>query len=68
MHNCLNVLKQVAYITAYMLKSAICKGIHDSLYAGSDFIHNQSIFEFYNRLKHYNEDRELEFRRRLGLA
>ena len=68
MHNCLNVLKQVVSITAYMLKSAICKGIRDSLYAGSDFIHNQSIFEFYNQVLHYNEDRELELRRCLGLV
>jgi len=68
MHNCLNVLKQVVSITAYMLKSAICKGIRDSLYVGSDFIRNQSIFEFYNRVKHYNEDRELELRRCLGLV
>jgi len=63
----LNVLKQVVSITAYMLKSAICKGIHDSLYAGSDSIHNQSIFEFYNWVKYYNEDRDLELRRCLGL-
>ena len=68
MHNCLNVLKQVVSITAYMLKSAICKGIRDSLHVGSDFIRNQSIFEFYNRVKHYNEDRELELRRCLGLV
>jgi len=67
MHNCLNVLKQVVSITAYMLKSAICKGIRDSLHVESDFICNQSIFEFYNRVKHYNEDRELELRRCLGL-
>jgi hypothetical protein len=68
MHNCLTVLKQVVSITAYMLKSAICKGIRDSLHVGSDFIRNQSIFGFYNRMKHYNEDRELELRRRLGLV
>jgi len=68
MHNCLNILKQVVSITAYMLKSAICKGIRDSLYAGSDFIHNQSIFEFYNQVLHYNEDRESELRRCLGLV
>jgi len=68
MHNCLNVLKQVVSITAYMLKSAICKGIHDSLHVESDFICNQSIFEFYNRVKYYNEDRDLEFRRCLGLV
>ncbi|MEA1895650.1 MAG: hypothetical protein U9N36_10720 [Euryarchaeota archaeon] len=68
MHNCFNVLNQVVSITNYMLKSAICKGIHDYLYAGFDFIRNQSIFEFYNRVKHYNEDRELELRRCPGLV
>jgi len=42
--------------------------ISDSLHVGSDFIRNQSIFEFYNRVKHYNEDKELESRRCLGLV
>jgi hypothetical protein len=67
MHNCLNVLKQVVFITTYMLKSAICKGMRDFLDVGSDFICNQSIFEFYNRMKCYNEDRELQSRQHLGL-
>jgi len=50
-----------------MLKSAICKGIRDSLHVESDFVRNQSIFEFYNQMKQYSEDRELELRRCLGL-
>ena len=68
MHNCLNVLKQVVSITAYTLKSAICKGIRDCLHIGSDIICNQSIVGFYNRMKRYNEDRELESRQHLGLV
>ena len=68
MHNCLNVLKQVVSITVYILKSAICRGIRDSLHVGSDFIRNQSIVGFYNQMKQYNEDRELELRRYLGLV
>jgi hypothetical protein len=68
MHNCLNVLKQVVSITAYKLKSAICKGIRDFLHVGSDLIRNRSIVEFYNRMKCYNEDKELELRQHLGLV
>jgi hypothetical protein len=68
MHNCLNVLKQVVSITAYTLKSAICEGIRDCLHVGSDLIRNQSIVGFYNRVKRYNEDRELQSRQHLGLV
>ena len=68
MHNCLNVLKQVVSITAYTLKSAICEGIRDCLHLGSDLIRNQSIVGFYNRVKRYNEDRELQSRQHLGLV
>ena len=68
MHNCLNVLKQVVSITAYTLKSAICEGIRDCLHIGSDLIRNQSIAGLYNRVKRYNEDRELQSRQHLGLV
>ncbi|PXF60783.1 MAG: hypothetical protein C4B59_07260 [Candidatus Methanogaster sp.] len=46
MHNCLNVLKQVVSITAYMLKSAICKGIRDSLYAVSDEVQTMVVHNY----------------------
>jgi len=70
MHNCLNVLKEVVSITAYTLKSAICEGIRNCLHIGSDLIRNQSIAGLYNRVKRYNEDRELQSRQqpRSGLT
>lgn len=67
MHNYLTVLKRVVSITAYTLKSVICKDICDCLRAGYDLICNQSIIEFYKRMKCYNEDRDLELRQHLGL-
>jgi len=68
MHNYLAVLKQVVHITAYRLKSCICGGIQDYLHSGYSFVSTQSIVGFYDRMKRYSEDRELEFRRRLGLV
>ena len=38
------------------------------MYLGSDLIHNQSIAGLYNRVKRYNEDRELQSRQHLGLV
>ena len=67
MHNLLNVLKSILYITAYELKSLIAEDIQKYLRDGK-FVNTVPFREFYTKMASYNEYRIIELRCQLAAS
>jgi len=67
LHNLLNVLESILYITAYELKSLIAEDIQKYLRDGK-FVNTVPFREFYTKMASYNEYRIIELRCQLAAS